>query len=115
MLFQYLDDWLSLFRRKSIAELQTEELVRLCGRLGLVVNKAKSELVPQQKLVFLGEVLDFRSLTAFATPNRQVQVTQLIQSALGQNGLPFSKAESLLGLLTATFPTVALVSFGPYA
>ena len=108
MLFQYLDDWLSLFRRKSIAELQTEELVRLCGRLGLVVNRAKSELVPQQKLVFLGEVLDFRSLTAFATPNRQIQVTQLIQSALDHNGLRFSKAESLLGLLTATFPTVAL-------
>ena len=64
MLFQYLDDWLSLFRRRSRAELQTEELVTVCTNFGLLLNHGKSELIP--KLDFLGETLDHRSLTAFS-------------------------------------------------
>ena len=107
-LFQYLDDWLSLFRRRSMAVLQTQQLVRLCCHLGLLVNHAKSELVPKQSIVFLGERLDFRSLTAYATSERQSQVIALIDQAVTDKGLPFHKAESLLGLLTATYPTISL-------
>ena len=108
VLFQYLDDWLNLFHRRSLALHQTQELVRLCARLGLLVNHKKSELIPKQRLVFLGEILDFTSLTAFATDDRKNQVCDLISRASQHQGLPFCQAESLLGLLTATFPTVHL-------
>ena len=108
MLFQYLDDWLNMFRSKSQARAGTEQLLVQCKKLGLLVNEAKSELVPTQQIVFLGERLDFVQMRAFPTTDRKESVTSLIDQALRMGQLPFAKAESLLGLLSATYPTVAM-------
>ena len=86
-LFQYLDNWLNLFHQRSLAEHQTQELVRLCARLGLMVNHKKSELVPKQ--MFLGEILELKSLPAFATDERLIKVCGPITQVLQQQGLWF--------------------------
>ena len=43
ILFQYLDDWLNLFRSRGRARVWTLRLVRLCEQLRLLVNQEKSE------------------------------------------------------------------------
>ena len=108
VLFQYLDDWLHVHLEISLCELITQALLRLCRALGLVVNEEKSELVPCQSITFLGENLDLRIGRAFTTPSRRQRIQSLVAAAIQQKGLRFARAESLLGLLVATYPTVPL-------
>ena len=54
LLFQYLDDWLLLHLVTQTLTSHTMQLVQRCQRLGLLVNHAKSEMVPTQEIVFLG-------------------------------------------------------------
>ena len=74
MVFQYLDDWLLLSRdRQHLAE-ATLRFVRLCIDLGIVVNIAKSELVPTQRLVHLG--IDWNFATCIVRPPQE-KITKL--------------------------------------
>ena len=108
VLFQYLDDWLNLFLSFDQAVALTQKLLELCERLGLMVNAKKSELAPKQSIIFLGERLDFSQLRAFPTEERQQAIVPKLRKAIEDKHLLFPKAESLLGLMTATFPTIPL-------
>ena len=48
----YLDDWLNANNRRKECARLTELLFRLCHALGLLVNVAKSELIPVQRIKF---------------------------------------------------------------
>ena len=87
---------------------KTEALVQLCRRLGLLVNEKKSELVPSQPIVFLGERLDLVAGKAFPTQERADGIRFTIRRILADGEVPFQNAESLLGTLVATSPTVPL-------
>ena len=108
MMFQYLDDWLNMFLSKRKASRGTLELVHQCKALGWLINEKKSELVPTQQIVFLGEKLDFAAMIAYPTAERKETVCAIINAAISDRQLQFGRAESLLGLLSATFPTVLL-------
>ena len=54
-LFQYLDDWLNLQVSQRQAVRDIRFLLSLCSSPGLLVKEQKSELVPVQSIVFLGE------------------------------------------------------------
>ena len=71
LLFQYLDEWLQLnLCRRSLAH-QTSLFLQKCEELGLLVNPEKSETVPLQEIVFLGDLLDFSSGFIFPTQERR--------------------------------------------
>ena len=108
VLFQYLDDWLNAHLNRSVLVRKTDALVQLCLRLGLLVNEKKSELVPSQSIVFLGERLDLVAGKAFPTQERADGIRMTIGRILADGEVPFRKAESLLGTLVATTPTVPL-------
>ena len=108
ILFQYLDDWLNLDMLCRRLRISTDDLLCLCLELGLLVNHEKSELEPKQIIVFLVEQLDLTRATAFTTQVRMDRIQGLIMSALEHHGLRLFQAESLLGLLGATYPTVPL-------
>ena len=86
----------------------TDRLVRLCEELGLLVNQKKSELQPTQSIVFLGERLDLVQGRAFPTGERQQAVIPVVEQAIRLRGLKFAAAESLLGLMSVTAPTIPL-------
>ena len=69
MVFQYLDDWLLLSRDRQHLAQATLRFVRLCMDLGIVVNLAKSELVPTQRLVHLG--IDWNFATCIVRPPQE--------------------------------------------
>ena len=108
ILFQYLDDWLNLHMDRQVLLQSTERLVCLCVSLGLLVNFEKSELTPSQSIVFLGERLELAVSIAYALPDRVSRIQSLITAALARSSLPLDQAESLLGVLVATYPTVPL-------
>ena len=65
-LHRYLDDWLiqASFREQVLLALET--VLQLCSSLGIVVNWEKSQLLPTQRMAYLGVLLD--SITFRASP-----------------------------------------------
>ena len=102
LLFQYLDDWLQLHLNPRELSRQTTQLINQCIRLGLIVNQAKSEIVPMQKIVFLGDLLDFEAGIIYPTASRFEAINDRIFQITKHEHAPFRLIQSLVGLLTAT-------------
>ena len=107
-LFQYLDDLINISLSKVLLSQSTQVLVTKCIQLGLKINLSKSELVPTQSIVFLGELLNLVQGIAYTTRERSEKIQSSISMALRLHFVPLTHAESLLGLLVATYPTVPL-------
>ena len=86
----------------------THALLLLCRQLGLLVNEAKSKLIPSQSIVFLGERLDLVTGTAFPTEKRANAIRTTISRILQQGEMSFVEEELLLGSLVSMVPTVPL-------
>ena len=67
---QYLDDWLVRARSQQICLQHTQILVKMCQKLGWLVNLEKSELEPKQVFDFVGYQFDLRSGRVRPTPDR---------------------------------------------
>ena len=102
VLFQYLDDWLQLNLDMALLQHQTLNLLRQAATLGLIVNHEKSEVIPQQKIVFLGDMLDFQSGMIFPTKIRFQAICAKIELITNRPTAQFYMVHSLLGLLAAT-------------
>ena len=69
MAFQYIDDWLLLARDRDALGHATLCFANLCTDLGIIVNFEKSELVPMQRLIYLG--VDWNFATCQVRPPRE--------------------------------------------
>ena len=92
---QYLDDWLvQSSSRESL-------LLDLCHELGIVVNSAKSHLVPSQIVQYLGVVVDSQSFQASPSPERVARLRSTADAFLSCANPPASTWLSLLGMLSS--------------
>ena len=67
---QYLDDWLVRATSHQACLQHTQSLVKICQKLGWLVNLEKSELVPKQVFDFVGYQFDHRAGRVRPTPDR---------------------------------------------
>ena len=100
-LCRYLDDWLiqSSSREAVLHDLQV--VLDLCMELGIVVNPEKSNFVPSQKVLYLGTVLDSRTLVASPSPDRIARLLSLGGEFLSSVQQPAACWRSLLGALSS--------------
>ena len=98
---RYLDDWLvqSSSRESLFRDLQV--VLNLCRELGVVVNPAKSHLVPSQVVQYLGVVIDSRSFRASPSPDRVAKLRSTADAFLSCTDPPASTWLSLLGILSS--------------
>ena len=103
-----LDDWVIRHLDRSILEDHLLILVRICLKLGLLVNWTKSDLVPSRDFLFVG--YRFRTDLGLALPSeeRVLKIQSLIAPFTSCRALPASRMLSLLGLLSATEKLVPL-------
>ena len=97
----YLDDWLvqSSSRESLLHDLQV--VLDLCRELGIVVNPAKSRLVPSRVVQYIGVVIDSQSFRASPSLDR---ITRLLLTAgefLSWADPPAGTWLSLLGMLSS--------------
>ena len=59
---QYLDDWLVRAKSHQVCLQYTQELVKICQKLGWLVNLDKSELEPKQIFDFVGYQFNLRAV-----------------------------------------------------
>ena len=67
---QYLDDWLVRATSHQACLQHTQSLVKICQKLGWLVNFEKSELVPKQIFDFVGYQFNLRAGRVQPTPDR---------------------------------------------
>ena len=98
---RYLDDWLvqSSSRDSLLHDLQV--VLDLCRELGIVVNPAKSHLVPSQVVQYLGVVIDSRSFRASQSSERVARLRSTADAFLSCADPPASTWLSLLGMLSS--------------
>ena len=105
---QYLDDWLLRSPIKEQCLKDSENLVKLVQELGWLINFQKSELVPTQKLDFLGYHFDLQRGLVFPTQKKldrlKVQTVSIRKSLV----LTPRKLMSLIGTLASLEKTVPL-------
>ena len=104
---QYLD-WLVRASTHDTCLQHTQTLITLCQELGWLVNREKSELVPQQVFNFVGYQFDLKEGRVRPTGERWQTLTDKIRSILSDPVCPVRKFMSLIGLLTATEKQVHL-------
>ena len=105
---QYLDDWLLWSPTKEQCLKDSENLVKLVQELGWLINFQKTELVPTQKLDFLGYHFDLQRGLVFPTQKKldrlKVQTVSIRKSLV----LTPRKLMSLIGTLASLEKTVPL-------
>ena len=97
----YLDDWLLIADIHQIAKQQTEWLLLLCNHLGLVVNHAKSTLIPLQQIIYLGIQIDTKLNLAKPSEKRKLKLTHLISTFLSQAAPTAYEWLQIMGHLTS--------------
>ena len=99
---QYLDDWLVRATSHQACLQHTHSLVKICQKLGWLVNLEKSELVPKQVFDFVGYQFDLRAGWVRPTPDRWQNLQDKILEIMSLSHCPVRQFMSLIGLLTAT-------------
>ena len=105
---QYLDDWLLRSPSKDQCLKDSEKLVQLVQELGWLINFQKSELIPTQKLDFLGYHFDLQRGLVFPTQKKLDRLNAQTVSIRKSLVLTPRKLMSLIGTLTSLEKTVPL-------
>lgn len=86
------------------------DFVTLLNNLGFTIHPVKSVLTPTQELVFLGFIINSRTMRVSLTPKKFCKVKTTCQNLLEQATPSIREVARVLGLLTSSFPGVM---FGP--
>ena len=105
---QYLDDWLLRSPTKEQCLVDSQNLVKLVQELGWLINFQKSELIPMQKLDFLGYHFDLQRGLVFPTPKKLDWLKNQTISIRKSLVLTPRKLMSVIGTLSSIEKTVPL-------
>ena len=83
-----------------------EDTVALLQALGFTIDPDKSQLIPTQKMTFLGFVIDSMEMTLKLTENKQNKIFTLREEVIKSKVQSIKKTASLLGNITTSFETV---------
>ena len=103
---RYLDDWLLQASSREQVLLALRTVLRLCRRLGIVVNWEKSQVIPTQQMIYLGVILDspaFRASPALKRVEKLLAIDDVFVSCVSQR---VSSWLELLGVLSSMIQLV---------
>ena len=100
-IWRYLDDWLNQASSKEEVLRSLETVLSLCLQLGIVVNLAKSNFVPAQRVQYLGTMLDSVSFRASPSQQRVEKLLSIREEFLSSRLQPASTWQVLLGVLSS--------------
>ena len=107
-ILRYVDDWLASSRVEALWA--RDKVLDICRQLGIVVNHAKSHLIPSRSSTYLGMYLKSPSLEAFPSQERVLTLRSQIDEFLCCRQQGVVAWHSLLGWLSS--PLFAFSFFG---
>ena len=96
----YLDDMLGRSIKKVL--IATDTVIILLQHLGFVINLKKSILTPQQKIEFLGLLVDSLNMSLSLTPEKLMKVTSQCLEMYKTENMFILQLTKLIGLLSST-------------
>ena len=104
---RYLDDWLIQASSREQVLLSLRTVLHLCNSLGIVVNWEKSQLVPTQRICYLGVLLDsvsFRASPAQKRVDKLLSIGDVFLSSVEQPAKSWLELLGVLSSLTQRIP-----------
>ena len=98
---RYLDNWLIQASSREQVLLALRTVLRLCNSLGIVINWEKSQLLPAQKMLCLGVLLDSVSFRASPAQKRVDKLLSIGDVFLSCKNQPARSWLELLGVLSS--------------
>ena len=110
-IYMYLDDWIILSLTQAEAERDLKFMCETIERLGFVINKAKSCLIPTQKPTFLGADIELDSGRVFPTDNRILNLISCVIFLMSMGEAPAIVWLKVLGLMASMVDLVPWCRF----
>ena len=104
----YIDDWILKAWRAEKLRHQTLRVVRLCIKVGLMVNIPKSDLDPLQAITFVGTDFKLKEGYCYAPVERLQEIETLIAKIICRWGATARMWTSLLGMLGSVMRQIQL-------
>ena len=102
----YLDDMLLLGRSIKEVSIATDTVIFLLRHLGFVIKLKKSILIPQQKIEFLGLLMDSLKMSLFLTLGKPMKVTSQCLEMYKTEKVSILPLAKLIGNLSLTAQAV---------
>ena len=107
-LYLYLDDWLVEVINFNLGCIQSDYMVELCCRMGLLVNQEKSELVPTQRFDYIGATFDLVLDRVYPLTKNVDKFQNIVLSFLHKPNQTARSWQRLIGTLNSQFRFVPL-------
>ena len=98
----YLDDLLIMAESHDQALHHAASTLNLLEGLGFIVNYQKSQLLPSQKIEFLGFLIDSNTMTLQLPGEKLRKIRKKCQELLAQTTVSVRELSKFLGLLTSS-------------
>lgn len=102
----YLDDFLIIERNKEECARNVKSVYDLLSKLGFILNLDKSELIPKQKIIYLGFKINSVEMTISLPQARKEKVLERLSVFLNKKVCRIREFARLIGTLVATKPAV---------
>ena len=102
----YLDDLLILAESHDQALHHAASTLNLLEGLGFIVNYQKSQLLPSQKIEFLGFLIDSNTMTLQLPGEKLRKIRKKCQELLAQTTVSVRELSKFLGLLTSSIQAI---------
>ena len=103
---EHIDDSLLVAQSFNSCHRNIADTVSLFTNLGFTIHPVKSVLQPQQKIYFLGYVLDSITMTVTLTAAKAMKVRSACQNLLFQKTTTICSVAQVIGFLVSSFPDV---------
>ena len=102
----YLDDLLIMAETHDQALHHAASTLNLLEGLGFLVNYQKSQLLPSQKIEFLGFLIDSNTMTLQLPVEKLRKIRKKCQELLAQTTVSVRELSKFLGLLTSSIQAI---------
>ena len=104
--FYYIDDSLNMDKEMAVCQSNTKMMLHSLESLGYTVNYKKSVLVPTQRIIFFGFILDSVQFKIFLTEEKVQKIKTKAQSLLNTGLVVVREVASFIGLIINAFHAV---------
>ena len=98
----FLDDFLILDVSRPLTDACTKSTTDLLQKLGFKINWEKSSIIPQQRLEYLGVILDLQNLTLSLPQEKINKIIAYVKQGQSQSQMSRRDLERLVGFLNFT-------------
>ena len=102
----YLDDMAIISSSRELSSQEAAIVVQILESLGFIINREKSVLIPSQKIVFLGYVIDSVAMTVSLPGEKLNKLKEQTLSLSRKPQCSIRELAHVIGLIVSSFPAL---------